>query len=106
MKKLLGVLLMVLFILGCASVPLEITSIGKTEYEVVGEGSGSAVGIMLFELIPIGQNTRFQRAYNAAVNSRGGDALLNPVISENWFWAYVLNGYVTKIKGTVIKYKK
>jgi hypothetical protein len=75
------------------------------KYDVLGEGEGSSVGIMLFNVIPIGQNDRFENAYKDAISSKNGDALINPVISERWFWAYVLNGYITTVKGTVIKYK-
>ncbi len=75
------------------------------QYDVLGEGEGSSVGIMLFDVIPIGQNERFERAYKDAIFSKNGDALINPVISERWFWAYILNGYITTVKGTVIKYK-
>ncbi len=35
----------------------------------------------------------------------GGDALLNPTITERWFWAYVLNEYTTTIRGIVVKIK-
>jgi len=88
-------------------VPLKISSpVSNQKYEELGEGSGNATGIMLFNVIPIGQNTRFQRAYDNAVRSKGGDAIINPVIKENWFWAYVLNGYSTTVSGTVIKYAK
>src|SRR5436190_9760244 len=90
---------------GCASQPLKIPTVTKTNYETLGEGKGGATGIMLFNLIPIGQNERFVRAYEAAVKSKGGDALLNPEISERWFWAYMLNLYRTTVRGTVIRYK-
>jgi hypothetical protein len=92
---------------GCSSTPLTIpTALQRGEYQELGPGEGSARGIMLGQLIPIGQNDRFVRAYNEAVRSKGGDALLNPVITEKWFWAYILNGYTTTVKGTVIKYKR
>jgi len=90
---------------GCVSQPLKIETRTKSSYEELGEGRGAATGIMLFNLIPIGQNDRFVRAYEAAVQSKGGDALVNPEISERWFWAYILNGYHTTVSGTVIKYK-
>jgi hypothetical protein len=76
------------------------------QYEVLGEGEGSSTGIMLFQFIPIGQNDRFERAYYYAVESKGGDALMNVVVTEDWFWAWLLNGYKTTVRGTVIKYKK
>jgi hypothetical protein len=40
-------------------------------------------------VIPIGQNERFVRAYEAAVSSQKGDALINPEITEHWFWGYI-----------------
>jgi len=90
---------------GCVSQPLKIPTVTKASYDVLGEGKGGATGLMLFDVIPIGQNERFVRAYDAAVKSKGGDALLDPEITEHWFWGYILNGYSTEIKGTVIKYK-
>ena len=92
---------------GCFTQPLTFPTVEKvttTKYTVLGEGQGEATGIMLFQLIPIGQNERYVRAYDAAVKSKGGDALINPTIDENWFWGYILNGYQTRVKGTVIKY--
>ncbi|MBW1746701.1 MAG: hypothetical protein JRG74_08745 [Deltaproteobacteria bacterium] len=106
MKKILMLLIVLSLTYGCASTPLQLTNnVEKGSYDILGEGEGSATGIMLFDIIPIGQNTRFKDAYQRAVKSKGGDALLNPVITENWFWAYILNGYKTTVKGTVIKYR-
>lgn len=104
-RTLLSFLLLCILAAGCSSLPLTIPNLAKSNYDVLGVGEGSATGIMLFQLIPIGQNTRFVRAYEAALKSKGGDALLEPVVQEKWFWAWVLNGYSTKITGTVIKYK-
>jgi len=107
MKKtsLISLGLLALLAAGCVSQPLKIPSVTTTNYEKLGEGEGKATGIMLFNFIPIGQNERFVNAYNMAVKSKGGDALLDPVIKENWFWGYILDGYSTTITGTVIKYK-
>ena len=89
--------------MGCTSVPLRIeTHDPPGTYRELGEGSGAAVGIMLFDVIPIGQNQRLVRAYEQAVASRGGTRLKDPTIEERWFWAYVLNGYITRVSGTVI----
>jgi hypothetical protein len=97
--------LLLVLVAGCVSEPLRIQMRPKSDYEELGQGQGRATGIMLFNLIPLGQNERYVRAYEAAVQSRGGDALLNPEISERWFWAYIMNGYITTVSGTVIKYK-
>jgi len=109
MKKHLLILLALVFIftVGCASAPLRIptpdSAVPNQNYQILGEGEGSATGIMLFQFIPIGQNDRFEMAYDRAVKSRGGDRLINPVITESWFWAWLLNGYTTTVKGTVVK---
>lgn len=91
---------------GCSSVPLRMGPVPGKEYEVVGKGNANAGGFMLFQFIPIMHNDKIQRAYTAAVNQRGGDDLLNPTITERWFWAYIGNGYRTTIEGDVIRYKK
>ncbi len=102
-----GLAIMILLLAwSCSSVPLHVSTAATTGYEVLGEGEGSATGIMLFQFIPIGQNERFERAYHYAVESRGGDALIDPVISEKWFWAYIVNGYTTTVRGKVIRYKR
>ena len=107
MRKTILIILVGFFIFGCASNPLKISTLqNKTsdkDYQVLGPGEGGAVGIMLFNLIPIGQNSRFERAYEEAVKSKGGDRLIDPVITEKWFWGVVLNGYITEISGTVVK---
>ena len=64
MKKLIVCSIIIVFAFGCASVPLKVTNISNLEYDELGEGVGSATGIMLFNLIPIGQNTRFRQAYS------------------------------------------
>ncbi len=76
-----------------------------SQYTVLGHSEASATGIMLLGVIPIGQNNRFVRAQDAAIKAKGGDALINTQVQEKWFWAWVLNGYTTKISGDVIKLK-
>ncbi len=109
MRRMILVILIGFFAFGCTSQPLKIASfqnkVPDKDYQVLGQGEGEAVGIMLFNLIPIGQNDRFERAYDEAVKSKGGTGLIDPVISEKWFWGFILNGYATKISGTVVKYK-
>jgi hypothetical protein len=60
----------------------------------------------MFSIIPLGQNERFMMAYLDAVKKLNGDDLINPVISEDWYWAFILDGFTTTVKGDVIKYKK
>ena len=105
MKKILILLIILVLTYACASRPMQLTSNAqKGTYEILGEGAGSATGIMLFNFIPFGQNKRFEEAYKKAIESKGGDALINTVVTERWYWAYIFNGYITTVKGTVIKY--
>ena len=91
---------------GCTGTAMKTQNLDPSQYTVIGHGEGKATGIMLFQFIPIQQNDRFVRAQNAAIKSRGGDALINTQVQENWFWAYVLNGYTTTVSGDVVKLKR
>ncbi len=110
MKLFILTCLIFIFTYGCSSVPLRIQNnagdADQQAYKILGEGEGSATGLMLFNAVPIGQNSRFRDAYKYAIESKGGDGLIDIEITERWFWAYILNGYTTTIKGTVIKYDK
>ncbi|RON08907.1 hypothetical protein BK659_11695 [Pseudomonas brassicacearum] len=46
-----------------------------------------------------------QTAGQPFVKAKGGDAMINTQVQENWFWAWVLTGYTTKISGDVVKLK-
>jgi hypothetical protein len=91
---------------GCVSDPLKFPKCDMTNAKVLGESEGSSAGIMLFQFIPINQNTRFNKAYAEAVSKLGGTCLTDPVIEERWYWAYLFNGYIFKVKGTVVRENK
>ncbi len=103
MKKLLLLAAGAALLGGCSSDPLVFRKCDMTNAKVLGHSEGESTGIMLFQFIPIGQNDRFRNAYTDAVSKVGGTCLIDPVIEERWFWAYVLNGYSFKIKGTVVR---
>nr|WP_178132158.1 hypothetical protein [Pseudomonas sp. C2B4] len=90
---------------GCNSAPMNTQHYDSSQYTVLGHSEASATGLMLFNLIPIRQNSRFVRAQNEAIKAKGGDAMINTQVQERWFWAWVLNGYTTKVSGDVIKLK-
>lgn len=87
-----------------SQVKLPTAAVGGSE-KALGHTEGSSVGIMLFGFIPIGQNSRFENAYLEAVQNGGGTRLTDVVISERWFWAYVLNGYIFKVEGTAVAHQ-
>ena len=90
---------------GCTGTAIKSPQYDSSQYTVLGHSEASATGVMLFGIIPIGQNSRFVRAQTTAIQAKGGDALINTQIQEKWFWAWVLSGYTTKISGDVVKLK-
>ena len=96
-------LLTVGLLAGCTGTPMKVENLDEDDYTVIGKGQATATGIMLFQVIPIQQNDRFVRAQRAAIKSKGGDAMINTEVKENWFWAWVLNGYQTTVSGDIVK---
>ena len=95
-----------LFLLaGCTGVPLKMpgTAIQPGE-TALGPVEGDSTGVMLFQFIPIDQNDRFERAYSSALGQQPGATRIADVeIQENWFWAWVLNGYTFHVRGTAVR---
>lgn len=87
----------------CQSAPVKLpsASIGPNE-KSLGKTEGTSTGLMLFGVIPIVQNSRFENAYVEAVRKSGGTRLTDVTISEQWFWAVVLNGYIFTVQGTAV----
>ena len=73
------------------------------KYAELGNGECKACSFILFSLIPIRHSSMPRRAYTCAVETVGGDDLINPTLQESWYWTPV--GYVrcTKVSGLVIK---
>lgn len=105
MSKAAASALFVLALAGCTGAPMKTQHLDSSQYTVVGHSEGTATGLMLFGVIPIRQNSRFVRAQDEAIKAKGGDAMINTQVQENWFWAWVLTGYTTRISGDVVKLK-
>ncbi len=99
--------MMVFSLIGCVSYPTTFETPKPTgKYKSLGEGQGTGVGFMLLGFIPINQNGRFQRAYSQALDTMGGDAMVDIDFRERWFWTPAGNGYITTISGEVVKETK
>ena len=98
----LGILLL-FTMTSCFSQELRFPSapIGPNE-KSLGPTEATSTGIMLFGFIPINQNTRFENAMQEAAAQKGGSRLTDVVISEQWFWALVLDGFIFKVQGTAV----
>ncbi len=102
-KRLFAVIATSATICACTSGWVKVGPIPPTNYEVVGPSEGGACGLLLFDLIPIGVNSRTQRAYDEALNKKG-TALIDTEIHHTWWWIpYLGDIHCTHVKGTVIR---
>ncbi|WP_213940453.1 hypothetical protein [Pseudomonas sp. dw_612] len=106
LSKVVAIALFGLVLAGCTGTAMKTQHYDSSQYTVLGHSEATATGMLLFGCIPIKQNNRFVRAQDAAILAKGGDAMINTQVQENWFWAYVLTGYTTKVSGDVIKLNK
>ncbi|MEX2208912.1 MAG: hypothetical protein WEF50_22070 [Myxococcota bacterium] len=92
---------------GCTGIPYKMAAVEPdlTKYEILGPASGKGRGFMILNLIPVGQNSKIEKAVETAIQSKGGDELIDISVQESWFWAYVLNSYAVEVQGTVLKKK-
>ena len=89
---------------GCAGMPLKLNNPIMPNETKVAEVDAHATGIMIFNILPVGQNERFVEAYRKALaKAPGATRIADVEISEDWFWAYLLNGYITTIRGIAVR---
>jgi hypothetical protein len=103
--KISASVVLALAISGCTGTPMKTEHLDSSQYTVIGHSEAKATGLLLFGVIPIQQNNRFVRAQSTAIQAKGGDAMINTQVQENWFWAWVLTGYTTTVSGDVVKMK-
>lgn len=91
----------------CTGVPYKLASVEPdlSKYEVLGPATAKGRGFMVLNVIPVNQNNKIERAIESAIQSKGGDELIDISVQESWFWAYALNSYAVEVTGTVIKRK-
>jgi len=71
--------------------------------QVLGEAEGSASGVMLFQLLPLGQNTKLERAQaEAMAKFPNANRLVDLTMEESWFWFYFGSCYSVSITGTAV----
>lgn len=87
---------------GCASGFTTIRSMPPKKYEKLGHVSGKATGSLgilgtAYYFIPMGLNSRIDRAYDNALKSvPGATALTDVTFEESWFW------WIIGIEGTLL----
>ncbi len=84
---------------GCSGPFVKIAPVPPPQFVTTGDAHGSACGMLLFNLIPIGYFERAERAYRQAVQRANAEGLLNTTITERWYFVYVGGLYCADVAG-------
>lgn len=94
---------------GCSSHQVTILKESPAKYEKVGDAKGEASGSLglaatAYYFVPMGLNSRTERAYDNAVASvPGATGLMNVTYQEDWFWWILGTARTVTISGDAIK---
>lgn len=94
---------------GCSSSQVKIEQAPPAKYQTLGKAAGSGTGSLgllatAYNFIPMGLNSRSERAYENAVESvPGATGLMNVTYQEDWFWWIIGTGRTVTITGDAIK---
>jgi hypothetical protein len=94
---------------GCTSQWTTVVPRPPKDYQAVGHASGTATGRMFFDgtslnFIPIGLNSRTERAYqNALASVPGATALVNVTIREEWASWYLWSSKTVTVTGDAVR---
>ena len=107
---LLVVTLAITFLSGCAMTPRTMVSctepVNGRQFQNLGRTRSTNSKVSLFGIIPISGSNNTRDAIDTAVESKGGDAMVNLVVetySQNWI---LFTRLVTSADGNVIKFQK
>ena len=94
---------------GCSSKEVTIENKQPEKYELLGKAKGTAdgsLGLLAtgYYFIPMGINSRSERAYDNALKSvPGATALINVTYSEDWYWWIIGTGRSVTVTGDAIR---
>ena len=108
MKKLLLLAMVLgLLMIGCGSKTMHVRTPPAdftTSCKVLGDVDGSGGGLLLWGIIPLGVNGRFNRAYQEALGSMDGTHLIDAKVVDHWYYIpYVGNVLSVRIEGKAIQ---
>ncbi len=94
---------------GCASGFTTVAPIPPHDFKRLGAATGSACGSLgilatAYNFVPMGINSRVQRAYNTALASvPDATALVDVNIQEDWYWWFIGTARCVTISGEAVK---
>ena len=95
-----------LFVIGCASRPLDVKTPPadfSTACKFLQDVEGTGGGLLLWGCIPLGVNGRFDNAYREALGSVGATHLIDVSIVDHWYYIPGLGSVLSvRIEGKAI----
>jgi hypothetical protein len=94
---------------GCSSHQVMIEKAPPAKYEKIGAAKGEGTGSLglaatAYYFIPMGLNSRSEKAYDRALESvPGATGIMNVTYQEDWFWWLLGTGRTVTITGDAIK---
>jgi len=102
-------LFILLVLSGCSSGLTRVAPQPPDDYQRLGRAEGSACGALgilgtAYYFIPMGLNSRVDRAYADAVQSvPGATALVDVELQENWYWWVIGTSRCVTIRGEAVR---
>lgn len=92
------------FLTGCSSTDIRVVSAPPEKPTKLGPTQGTASGVLFFGVIPIGINSRTERAYKDALkNVPGSTALTDVTLDELWLYFGIALFQQVTITGEAVK---
>lgn len=94
---------------GCASTTVNVAPTPPANYETIGSTTGSSTGSLGvlaagYYFIPMGLNSRIEKAYqDALANAPGATGLIDVTYQEDWYWWFIGTARKVTVQGTAIK---
>ncbi len=112
-KRLLlsAVVIAVALLSGCSSSYTMVSATPPENYQVLGKTKGSASGSLgllatAYYVVPMGLNSRIERAYDDAIDQvPGATGLIDVTYTESWTWWLLGTARTVTVEGTAIKEK-
>ena len=91
-------------LVGCSSTDARLVSSLPEKPTKLGPAQGTASGVLIFGVIPIGINSRTERAYEDALKSVPGSTMLSDVtLDELWLYFGIVLFQQVTITGEAVK---
>lgn len=94
---------------GCASTPTTVAPAPNPGFTQLGNAAGEACGSMgllgtATNFVPMALNSRYERAYQTALESvPGATGLINVTLQEDWIWWLFGTSRCVKVTGVAVK---